>query len=102
MNLARAFRDQEQTAGDENEFTAGDVDAKNREQWLGQPHHPGQREQEQNPQQHRKGETSAARAALLRERKLRGHDGDENNVVDAENDLEPDQRKETDPSLRTK
>ena len=41
-----------------------------------------------------------ARARLLRRRQLPGQDRDEDDVVDAEDDLEERQRREGDPDLR--
>jgi len=51
--LERVLGQQEQPAGDEDQVPSGDLAAQHAEQRGGQAHDPGQREQQQDPRDHR-------------------------------------------------
>jgi hypothetical protein len=57
-------------------------------------------EEQRDARQHRQGQAHHARARLLRHRQLGGEDGDEDDVVDAEHQLEQRQGRQGDPYLR--
>ena len=62
--------------------------------------HPHDRIQQRNARQHRKEEADDARAFLPPRRQPADQERDENDVVDAENDLERREDNEREPSLR--
>jgi hypothetical protein len=102
VNLARALRDQEQTAAQQDQRPARHLKTGQDEKWLGQPDDPGKREQEQNAHDHREGQPDLPRLLLFRGRELVGQDRDEGDVVDPENDFEEREGKKSDPGPRVR
>ena len=71
-----------------------------REQRRGQAHHPGDRGQQQpEPRDHRQRQAPAPRPLAVLLAQLPRQDRDEDDVVDAEDDLEHRQRQQGDPAL---
>ena len=71
-----------------------------REQRLRQADDPGQDQQQADPHEHRQEQADHARLPLLLGRQLVDQDRDEDDVVDAQHQLERGQRQEGDPGLR--
>ncbi len=90
---------QEQAAEEQDQIAARDIVPDNGEPRRRQPDDPGEREQQHDARDHRAQQAEAACARLLRDGQLPGEDGDEDDVVDAEDDLEERQRPEGNPSL---
>jgi hypothetical protein len=97
VNLERRFREQEQAAADQNQVAARDVDVEHAEQRLLQPHDPRQEQQQQDARAHREAEAKEPRALPLRLGQAPDENADEDDVVDAENDLEQRQRRKRNP-----
>ncbi len=94
MDLERGLSDQEQPAADQDQVAPGHAAAKYGEQRRGEPDDPGDRQEKENPHEHRGQQARATRPCLLVAREFPRQDGDENHVVDAEDDLEERQRDE--------
>jgi hypothetical protein len=62
-------------------------------------HHPGQREQQREARHHREAEAEPPCPVALRFGQPADQDRDEDDVVDAENDLERHQHKEGNPDV---
>ena len=77
----------------------GELVLEEREQRLGQGHHPADAQQQQDAHAHGREDAHAAGAVALILGQLVGEDGDEDDVVDAEHDLERGQRQQRDPDL---
>ena len=56
--------------------------------------------QQEDPHPHRQPQADRSRPCLLLARQFRGEDGDEDDVVDAEDDLEHREGQQGDPDLR--
>ena len=76
--------------------------AEDGEKRPGQVHQPCQREEEKDSGDHGKGQADDPRSVLLRPGELSAQDGDENDIVDAEYNFEPGERREGDPRLRSR
>ncbi len=99
VNLVRALGDQKEAADDENQVTAGNRLAERGEDRGGQAHHPRNRQQQADADEHRQRQAQLARPLALLLPQLPGQDGDEHDVVDAEDDFKDGQRAERDPSF---
>ena len=100
MQFNRGLEQQEQAAGDQDQVPAGQAETAERDQGRGQRDQP--RHDRQQPQPHQQGQRQADQAgavALLGWQAV-GEDGDEHQVVDAEDDLEHDQRGQAQPDRR--
>ena len=86
---------------DQDQVAARDLVPPEREQRRGQPDDPGEREEQEDAGAHRQQQSEAPRGRLLRRRQLPGQDGNEDDVVDAEDDLEEGERREGDQDFRT-
>ena len=71
-----------------------------REERRGQPHHPGDGEEQPEPGDQRQRQAEAPGARLLGGRKAPGQDGEEDDVVDPQHHLHGRQRGQGDPGLR--
>ena len=100
VNLVRALGDQEEAADDENQVAAGNLLAERGEERGGQPHHPRNRQQQADADEHRQRQAQLARPLALLLRQLPRQDRDEDDVVDAEDDLEDGQRAQARSILR--
>ena len=65
VDLVGALAEQEQAADDQDQIAARDLLADDREQRLGQPDDPGEREQQQDARHHRPEQAEPPRARLL-------------------------------------
>ncbi len=101
MNLARAFRDQEEAAADENQVAAGERMAQQMKQRRSETDDPGERGEQRDAHDHRARQADATGTPLLLTGKLARQDGDEDDVVDAEDDLEHRQREQAQPRFGT-
>ena len=99
VDLVHALPEQEQAAADEDEVAARDLLPEHAEQRLGQPHDPGQRQQQQDARAHRERQAEPARKVAPFGRQPADQDRDEDDVVDAEHDLECGQRGQGDPGV---
>src|SRR6059036_373714 len=96
MNLARALEEEEQSPGNQNEIPAGERMTQQLKQRRGQADNPRQHGEQGDARDHGAGQTDAASASLLVPLEFSRKDGDENDVVDAEDDLQHRKRDETD------
>src|SRR5690606_19464595 len=90
VNLDHALSDQKQTAGEQDQVLGGDVVMEQRqlEERLREPHEPGDAEKEEDARDECEQQASLARPVLLRVWQLPREDRNEDDVIDAENDLE--------------
>jgi len=72
------------------------------EQRRCQANDPRERGKQGDARHHRARQSDASRACLLRRRQLAGEDRDENDVVDAEHDLQHRQREQAEPHFGTR
>jgi len=100
VQLGRGLEQQEQAAAEQDQVAAGEILAPQGEQRRGQRHQP--RDDGQQPQPHEEREAQADEPCLvaLARRQLLREDRDEDEVVDAQHDLQDDQRQETEPDGR--
>jgi hypothetical protein len=98
VDLVHALPQQEQPAEDQDQVAAGDL-LHEREQRLGQPHDPGERQQQQDARQHRQQQPQPPCQRAARLGKAPDQDRDEDDVVDAEHDLQRRQGRERDPGV---
>ena len=96
VDLARALEEQEQASRDQDEITPRERPAEHLKQRRVEADDPGEHRQQPDPREHRSRQPDAPRAPLLLRRKSPGEDRDENDVVDAEDDLQHRQRDEGD------
>src|SRR6266480_2232138 len=99
VNLAGALPQQEQAAQEEDQVAAGEGVAERAEQRPREPHDAGEREQQEDARHHGEREAHGTGARLLAGGQLTGQDRDEDDVVDAEDDLEHRQREQRDPGF---
>jgi len=97
VDFARAFRDQEETACDENQVAAGERVPEQMEERSGQANDLGERGEQRDAREHGASQADATGAPLLLPREFARQDGNENDVVDAEDDLEHRQRQQAEP-----
>ncbi len=100
VDLVSALGDEEESAEDEHEIAPRDLLAKDGEERRRELHDPAEREQQQDPHQHRQHQTDLAGPLLLGLGELSRQDGEEDDVVDAQDDLEDRERGEANPGLR--
>src|SRR5690606_5767377 len=87
-DFQRALEQQEQAAEEQDQVAARDALAHHREQVGGQAHHPGDRQQQQDARAHGQGQADKARPGLLVLGQARNQDGNEDDVVDAQDDFQ--------------
>src|SRR5690606_20249508 len=97
MDLVGGLSDEEEAAKDQDEAPPADLDARHLEERPREPHDPGNAEEQRQPGDERASEPEPAGAGSLLRRQPPGQDRNEDDVVDAENDLERRQRQEADP-----
>jgi hypothetical protein len=90
---------QERAARDQHDVAPGDVEAGEGEHRLGEADDPGEREEQGHAPEQRQREPDLARHALLVLGQAPRDDREEDQVVDAEHDLERRQRQEARPHL---
>ena len=82
------FPEEEEAAADEDEVASREAVVEGVEERLCEAHDPGEGEEEQDAHAHGAGEAEGAGAWLLVAGQLADQDGDEDDVVDAEDDFE--------------
>jgi len=98
-DLVRGLVEQEQAAEQQHQVTAAEAIAGDREQVFGQAHHPAQRKQQQQPRDHREAQAQAAGKVALLRRQAADQDGDEDDVVHAQDDFEGCEHRKSDPEI---
>jgi hypothetical protein len=99
VDLVGSLGDEEEAAQAEHQVAPGYLLSEHGEERRGEPHDPGDREQEREAQDERQPDAEPAGARLLVDRKPIGKDRDEHDVVDAEHDLHQGQGEEGDPGV---
>ena len=99
VDFVRRLRDQEHAAADQDDVAPGNPDAEDREQRIGQLHQPGQAEQHRDAKDEGEREADLPRPKRLIGRAARHQDGNEDDVVDAQHDLEHGQSGQRRPGL---
>ena len=102
MDLEGALGQQEQAAKAQDQVTARHAPTADKEPRLHQAREPDDREQQRHARDHREREAGDACGLAPLRRQAPDEDRDEDQVVDAENDLERRQRQESDPGLRVR
>src|SRR5687767_12281834 len=100
VDLVRALSEEEQTTEDQDQVAAGDLLAEDGKPRLCQADDPRERKEQQDAGDHGAEEPQAPRAWLLFLRQFPRENRDEDDVVDAKDDLEERQRQERNPDLR--
>jgi hypothetical protein len=100
VDLPRALAQQEHASDEQDQVAPRDLLPRDAEQGCRQARKRGQREEEADAHEHRAQQADQAGPLLLRGRQLSGEDRDEDDVVDAEDDLERRQRRQRNPDLR--
>src|SRR5690606_13891353 len=94
-----ALEQQEQAAEEQDQIASRDTLAPDGEQVIGQAHDPGDREQQQDARTHRQRQAKEARPGLLMLGQTRDQVGDEDDVVDAQNDFQGGQGQVSHPEF---
>jgi len=100
VDLLRAFPQEEQPAGNEDQVAAGDLQAEQCKERCGEPDNPRERDQQSDAHEHREKQAEAARQFPVLPRQLVDEDRNEDDVVDAEHQFQRGERGERDPGLR--
>ena len=100
MHLMRRLGDEEQAADDQDHVVPGEAPAHHGEDRLGKADQPSQAEQEKNAEDEREAEPDLARPCHIGGIEPRDQDGDEDDIVDAEDDFERAQGYERCPGVR--
>jgi hypothetical protein len=100
VDLDRGFVDQEQPTEQQHQVPAADALFTDRQQRCAHAHHPAQREEQEDPREHREEQPQPLGFALaVLPVQFAAEDGDDDDVVDAQHDLQHRQREQRDPSL---
>ena len=99
MHLVRRLADQEQASGDQDQVPAGDLVSKHGEERGGQPHQPGEREQQADADHQRQRDADPADALALVRGDAPDQDRDEDHVVDPQHDLHRCEREQGNPGI---
>jgi hypothetical protein len=99
-DLARCLVEQEQPAAQQHQVAPAEGVAGDREQLGRQAHDPAERQQQRDARDHRERQAGAARLVALCSGEPAHQDGQEDDVVDAQHDLEGREHPEGDPQRR--
>ncbi len=99
VDLHHGLREQEQPAADQDQVAPRDVGRVDRDQRIGEAHHPRERQKQADPHQHREGEPDQSRPLALLGRQAGDEDRDEDDVVDAQDDFERRQAQQRRPGF---
>jgi hypothetical protein len=102
VDLGGCLDEEEKSAADEDQIAPGELESPHAEQRLLERDHPADARQECQAHHQGEGQAEDAGTVALPRRQPVGEDGDEDQVVDAKNELERDQREETDPDGRVR
>src|SRR5215475_10852466 len=94
-----ALGDQEKPADYEDEIPPGNLLVKNGKKRGSETDHPSNRKKQGNAHYHRQAQAEKAGSGLLRGRQFACKNGDEDNVIYAENDFQSEQRCKSHPSV---
>ncbi|MCY1442646.1 hypothetical protein D9M71_590230 [compost metagenome] len=97
VQLHGGLEQQEYTAEQHDQVTAGEALVEDLDQRLGQGHQPGDAGQQAQAHDQRQRQAEQPRAVTLMGRQLVRQDGDEHQVVDAQDDFQDDQGQEAQP-----
>ena len=97
VDLLGRLPDEEQAAGDQDDVPPGEGLAEEREDRRGQLDDEGDRAEQHQAHDQRRADAEPAGALALMLGQLVGEDRDEDQVVDAEHDLQRDEREQRDP-----
>ena len=97
VQLHGALEQQEQAAGEQDQIAAGERLVENSEQRRGQGDQPGDAGQQHQAHDQRQDQANHPRPVALGGRQLVGEDGDEDQIVDAKDDLQHHQSRQTEP-----
>ncbi len=100
VDLMRGLGDEKQAAADQDDVAPGYSHLEDGDDRLGEPHQPGEPEQHDHAEDEGERKPDLAGAARLLRLEPRGQDRDENEIVDAEHDLERGQGDERGPGMR--
>ena len=100
MDLEHALGEQEQAAEQQHHIPPREAPAGELQPGLHQTREPHDREQQDDARQHRQRESAKARPVLQPRRQPLYQDGEKDDVVDAEDDLEERERDERHPAPR--
>ncbi len=100
VDLHRRLHQQEKPAGDENEVAPGHAVAPHGEHRLRERHDPADAREQRQAHDQGEHQTDPPGALALARWQPAGENRDEDQVVDAEHDLERNERRETDPDRR--
>ena len=87
VEFRRRFEEKKDAAGEQNEVTPGKRMSEDRKDRRRERHEPGHDGKESEPHHEREPESGVERTVLLRGGELFGKDGDEYEIVNAEDDL---------------
>src|SRR6185503_7157465 len=100
VDLPRRLGDQEQSAEQEDQVAAGDLTAERAaKERAREPHHPRDREQQEQARDEGQPQAHLARQRLLGGGQPAADDRDEDEVVDAQDDLERGQGQQRDEAI---
>ena len=99
VDLGGGLPEQEDAATDEDDVAPREVTIEQRDERLRQADDPRDRQQQQDPHSHGQPQADVSGLIALVRRKPLHEDRDEDDVVDAEDDLEHRQRQQGDPGL---
>ena len=91
MQFNRAFEQQKETPCHQDQVAAGKLSTAYRQERSRQAHQRGNRGQQGQPHDQRQQQSQHPRAITFRGRQFVGQDGNENEVVDPQDDLEDHQ-----------
>src|SRR3712207_6071563 len=99
VDLEGAFAEQEEAAEDQDQVAPGDLLAQDRKERRGEPNDPAEGQEQQDAHDQRQSETEATGERLPLLRQLINEDGDEDDVVYPQHDLQGQQRKKSHPDF---
>src|SRR5262249_19841918 len=99
VDLPRGLEDEEETAREQDEVASGHAAPQDLEEGTGEAHDPRDREQQADAHADGEDEAEPAREALLPGGEAADQDGDEDDVVDAEDDLHRRERDQGDEAF---
>ncbi len=102
VDLEGALDQQEQAAAEQDQVAPGEGVIQDRKKGPGQGHHPDQGEQQGDAGEHRQGQAEDAGSGPLLLGQAGNQDGDEDDVVDAQDDLQGGKGGQRDPGLGLK
>src|SRR5262249_60207750 len=99
MDLIGTLGEEKQSPQKQNEITAGDRMLPHRQQRGGETQHPAQRKEQSNAHEHGQSQAYEPRRSPLLQRQFVDQNGDKNDVVNAEHDLEQSERQKPYPEV---